>query len=105
VAAGQPVLLWVSGRHSPGVHALGRVAGPVEDDGGGPVLPVRLLRVDPPVTRAELLADARFRDAEVLRMPAGSNPSWVSAAQLAAVLERLDEAGLLDDAGLGAWGP
>lgn len=99
MTAGQPVLLWVSGRHSPGVHAVGRVAGAVEEDGDGPLLPVRLVRLDAPVPRAELLADARFRDAEVLRMPAGSNPSWVSSDQLAAVLDRLD------DTVLGAWEP
>lgn len=93
------MLLWVSGRHSPGVHAVGRVTAPVDDDGDGPVLPVRLVRLDAPVPRAELLADARFRDAEVVRMPAGSNPSWVTAEQLTAVLERID------DGGLGAWAP
>ena len=88
VAPGQPVLLWVSGRVLPGVHAVGRVCGPVragsEDD--GPVLPVRLTALPEPVDRVELLADPDFRTAEVLRMPAGSNPSWLSAAQLGAVL-------------------
>ena len=49
--------------------------------------------------RADLLHDPRFRDAEVLRMPAGSNPSWLTATQLAAVLER---AGLPV---LGPWAP
>jgi hypothetical protein len=84
--AGQPVLLWVSGRDRPGVHALGVVAGPVADSDGGPVVPVRLTRLAEPVDRAELLADPGARDAEVLRMPAGSNPSWLSAGQYAAVL-------------------
>ncbi len=51
-----------------------------------PVLPVRLTSLPDPVGRGELLADPAFRSAEVLRMPAGSNPSWLSAAQLAAVL-------------------
>ncbi|MGY1828193.1 hypothetical protein [Blastococcus sp. SYSU DS0541] len=89
VAAGQPVLLWVSGRGSPGVHAIGRVTGPVGENADGPVVPVRLLRLDLPVGRAELRADPAFTGAEVLRMPAGSNPSWLSAAQLSAVLERI----------------
>src|SRR3712207_8593493 len=31
--------------------------------------------------RSALLADPDLRDAEVLRMPAGSNPSWLSPAQ------------------------
>jgi hypothetical protein len=86
VRAGQPVLLWVSGRDRPGVHALGVVTGPVRDTDDGPAVPVRLTRLAEPVDRAELLADPAVRDAEVLRMPAGSNPSWLSAGQYAAVL-------------------
>jgi hypothetical protein len=50
------------------------------------VVAVRWTRLTEPVDRAELLADPAARDAEVLRMPAGSNPSWLSAAQYAAVL-------------------
>lgn len=99
ISPGQPVLLWVSGRVEPGVHAIGTVAGPVEEpDGAGdddrPALPVRLTRLDAPVDRAELLHDPRFRAAEVLRMPAGSNPSWLTPEQLTAVLERAGGAGL-----------
>ena len=91
VSPGQPVLLWVSGRVRPGVHAVGTVCGAVRADDGddGPVLPVRLTS----------LADPGFRSAEVLRMPAGSNPSWLSATQLGAVLAR---AGLHR---LGRWDP
>lgn len=106
VVPGQPVLLWVSGRALPGVHAIGTVSGPVRergaDDGaddGGPVLPVRLTRLPDPVERSELLADPHFRSAEVLRMPAGSNPSWLSSAQFAAVLARAGERDL------GPWSP
>ena len=102
VSPGQPVLLWVSGRVLPGVHAVGTVSGPVRADDGdddGPVLPVRLTSLPDPVARGELLADPAFRSAEVLRMPAGSNPSWLSAAQLGAVLAR---AGLHR---LGRWDP
>lgn len=96
VQPGQPVVLWVSGRALPGVHAVGTVTGPVREQGGDdagpddgrPALPVRLTRLDAPVERSELLHDPRFADAEVLRMPAGSNPSWLTAAQLAVVLER-----------------
>jgi hypothetical protein len=86
MAPGQPCLLWVSGRHSPGVHALGELTGPVGAPAGGPEVPVRWRLLADPVPRAELLADPVARDAEVLRMPAGSNPSWLSAAQYAAVL-------------------
>jgi hypothetical protein len=90
MAAGQPCLLWLSGRESPGVHALGVVCGAVEDRPEGPVLPVRLTLLAEPVPRADLLADPRMRAAEVLRMPAGSNPSWLSAEQFTAVLDRVD---------------
>jgi hypothetical protein len=104
VAAGRPCLLWVSGRQSPGVHALGAVHGPAERDGtpddpGRAVLPVRLVRLAEPLPRAELLGDPRMRAAEVLRMPAGSNPSWLSPDEFAAVLDRVPPAGL------GPWGP
>ena len=89
MSPGQPCLLWVSGRRRPGVHALGELtAAPVPAD-GGPVVAVRLTRLAEPVDRAELLADLEARDAEVLRMPAGSNPSWLSAASYAAVLAHL----------------
>ncbi len=102
VVPGQPVLLWVSGRVRPGVHAVGTVAGPVragDGDDDGPVLPVRLTSLPDPVDRGELLADPGFRSAEVLRMPAGSNPSWLSATQLGAVLARSEPHRL------GRWDP
>jgi hypothetical protein len=106
VTPGQPVVLWVSGRAAPGVHAVGTVTGPAQEpldvgpgDDDRPALPVRLTRLDDPVDRADLLHDPRFRDAEVLRMPAGSNPSWLTAAQLATVLERAGRTVL------GRWAP
>lgn len=88
LAPGQPCLLWVSGRDRPGVHALGVLTGPAVPGtaGDGPTVGVRWTRLAEPVDRAELLADPAVRDAEVLRMPAGSNPSWLSPAQYAAVL-------------------
>jgi hypothetical protein len=99
MAAGQPCLLWVSGRDRPGVYALGEVAGAVVEGDGGPVVPVRLTLLGEPVPRADLLTDPRMRSAEVLRMPAGSNPSWLSAEQFAAVRDRLR------DDPLGRWAP
>jgi hypothetical protein len=108
MATGQPVLLWLSGRERPGVHALGVVDGPVVDgpvtgDPDGPAVPVRLTRLTEPVDRGALLADPVTRGAEVLRMPAGSNPSWLSGAQFDAVLARVcDRNG---PAPLGAWSP
>ena len=89
IAPGQPCLLWVSGRSSPGVHALGSITGAPRETDGGPVVPVELTLLADPLPRAALLLDPATRDAEVLRMPAGSNPSWLSAAQFAAVVDRI----------------
>ncbi|MCZ2807393.1 hypothetical protein O2W18_19985 [Modestobacter sp. VKM Ac-2983] len=87
MSPGRPCLLWVSGRDRPGVHALGELAGPVDAAApGGPAVAVRWTRLAHPVDRADLLADPATRSAEVLRMPAGSNPSWLSPGQYAAVL-------------------
>jgi hypothetical protein len=102
MAAGQPCLLWVSGRDRPGVHALGELCGPPESDAGGPVVPVRLVLLAEPVDRGDLLADPVTREAEVLRMPAGSNPSWLSRPQFAAVLARVPNRA---STGLGPWFP
>jgi len=103
MAAGQPVLLWLSGREQPGVHAVGVLAGPVTTDADGPVVPVRLARLAEPVGRAELLADPIARSAEVLRMPAGSNPSWLSRPQFDVLLARVRDGDA--PAGLGPWAP
>jgi hypothetical protein len=92
MAPGQPCLLWVSGRSEPGVHALGSITGTPREADGGPVVPVELTLLPDPLPRAALLLDPVTRDAEVLRMPAGSNPSWLSAAQFATVLDRVGAA-------------
>jgi hypothetical protein len=97
MAAGQPCLLWLSGRDRPGVHALGVLTGGAVPAGDSWAVPVRLVLLSEPVPRADLLTDPVAREAEVLRMPAGSNPSWLSPAQFAAVLERTG------DEGLGPW--
>jgi hypothetical protein len=99
MAAGQPCLLWLSGRARAGVHALGELTGGAENLPQGPVVPLRLRLLAEPIPRADLVADPRMRNAEVLRMPAGSNPSWLSAEQFAAVLDRAA------DGRLGAWAP
>ena len=85
----QRCLLWVSGRHEPGVHALGTLAVPPDPTEPEPVVELDLDLLAEPVPRADLLADPAFGTAEVIRTPAGSNPSWLSAAQLTAVLTRL----------------
>ena len=87
MSAGQPCLLWVSGRADPGVHALGELTAEPQETDGGPVAPVLLTLLHDPLPRAALLGDPVARDAEVLRMPAGSNPSWRSAAEFAVVLD------------------
>ena len=104
MAAGQPCLLWLSGRPAPGVHAVGTLAGPVGYGPDGPTVQVGLTLLADPVARAELLADAVTRDAEVLRMPAGSNPSWLSPAQFGAVRARVRAAEPTPAGLLGPWG-
>jgi hypothetical protein len=104
MAAGQPCLLWLSGRQAPGVHAVGTLAGPVGDGPGGPTVEVELTLLPDPVARAELLTDPLARDAEVLRMPAGSNPSWLSPAQFDAVRARVRAAEPTPPGLLGPWG-
>jgi hypothetical protein len=81
---GQPCLLWLSGREQPGVHAVGTLSGPPVARDGQPTVTVSLRRLERPVARADLWHSA-FADAEVLRMPAGSNPSYLTERQLAAV--------------------
>lgn len=101
---GDPCLLWVSGRTAPGVHAVGVLAGPPDEGGSGPEVAVDLTRLPEPVPRAELVADPVAAGAEVLRMPAGSNPSWLSAGQFAVVRARV----ALPDGHrqrLGPWAP
>jgi hypothetical protein len=79
VREGQPVLLWVSGRdrrHPAGIYARGRTTGPATD-----VMPLRLVAVHPVVTRDQVREVPGLATAEVLRMPAGSNPSFLDVGQ------------------------
>jgi hypothetical protein len=95
VREGQPVLLWLSGRHPDfpaGIHAHGWTTGPVRvDEASGPVMPVRLHGTDPVVPRAELLASAELHGIEVLRMPAASNPSWLDREAWQALREQFPQ--------------
>ncbi len=93
---GQRVLLWVSGRdpRTPaGIHAGGWVTGVARVAPGGDErrleVPLRLERLDRPVLREELLADPVLSRVEVIRMPAGSNPSYLSREELARLRELL----------------
>lgn len=90
MTSGQACVLWLSGRVSPGVHAIGQVVGEPSLSGPPDVQPVALLSLRllaEPVARSELVAHPDFAGAEVLRIAAGSNPSYLDRAQLAAVLE------------------
>jgi hypothetical protein len=82
-------MLWVSGR-SPtfpaGIHAHGTTTGGASYDGTTLRVPLRLEPVDPPVLRSELLDHPVLQGTEVLRMPAGSNPSYLTRAELDALL-------------------
>ena len=89
VRTGQPVLLWVSGDGSAlpaGLHAAGHTTGPVTEEADGPVMHVRLHRLSPIVPREALRADPVLGRIEVIRMPAGSNPSYLRTDEYAALL-------------------
>lgn len=84
---GQPALLWVSGSGraapGPGLWAVGRTVGPVE--GPQSTVDLRLRLLDEPVPRDIVAQVAGLEGLEVLRIPAGSNPSWVTEAEFAAL--------------------
>ena len=87
---GQTCVLWLSGRVSPGVHAIGHLVAEPSLAGPSDVQPsvvVSLRLLEEPVARSELLEHPAFAGAEVLMMPAGSNPSYLDGPQLAAVLQ------------------
>ena len=69
---------------SAGIHAYGRTTGPAADG----VMPVTLVPLRSPVLRTDLVHDPDLAALEVIRMPAGSNPSYVTPAQLSALQER-----------------
>lgn len=86
VEAGQRVLLWVSGDEPglpAGIHAHGRTTGRAHDG----VIPVELSALESPLLRSELVGHPELSAMEVLRMPAGSNPSYVTREQLAVLVE------------------
>lgn len=92
VAAGQPVLLWVSGSEPglpAGIHAHGRTTGLARDG----VVPLVLVPMEDPLLRSELVGHPDLAALEVLRMPAGSNPSYVTPEQLAVLVSMREELG------------
>jgi len=92
VDAGQPVLLWISGadRSNPaGIYAQGRTTGRVEATGADQLsMPMELEPVNPPVPRAEILAHPVVAQIEVVRMAAGSNPSYITRQHLEELVSR-----------------
>ena len=88
--AGDRVFLWVSGDGrtlARGIWGVGHVTGGVEETVTEVFVPVDIPLVAAPLTDVDLRA-VGVHDLEVQRMPAGSNPSWVSNKQLARI-ERL----------------
>lgn len=101
--AGQRVYLWVSGNGSdiePGVWGYGHITGPC--DTGTPdrrwldadaasratyFANVEIEFLASPVTRSTLKSDPRFAELEVLKVPAGSNPSFLTVDQAKAMRE------------------
>jgi len=107
MAPGDRVLFWVSGDGSSGlargVWGDGQVVAPAEDwvdaergpwrdDSARAAVRARvqvdITFLEEPVTADELRARG-LADLEVLRMPQGANPSWLSRAQLAVLDELL----------------
>lgn len=104
IEAGQPVLFWISG-HDPctpaGIYAQGQTTGRAQDAGtvdrwieeADPgertlVMPVELEPVEPPVLRSEIAEHPLLEQIEVMKMAAGSNPSFLSCEQLRALRSR-----------------
>ena len=99
VAAGQPVLFWISGqdRECPaGIYAQGWTTGaagidPTHDSADDPartgagtqlVVPVALETLASAILRREIGLHPVLSRIEVMRMPAGSNPSFLDRTQL-----------------------
>jgi hypothetical protein len=89
---GDRVLLWLSGdgrARARGIWGVGRVTGQVHETAEGLAVAVDLPLFSSPVSDDDLRA-AGVDDLEVQRIPAGSNPSWVSTEQLARLDPLLD---------------
>jgi hypothetical protein len=89
---GDRVVLWVSGdgrARARGLWGAGQVTGRAHETPDGLAVPVDIPLLSAPLTDAALRA-AGVDDLEVQRMPAGSNPSWVSKEQLARLEQLLD---------------
>lgn len=97
----QPVLFWISGSskiYPAGIYAEGHTTGiamadvaddewvdPAERGRSKLFMPVELRPLAAPVLRSDLLRHPSLSQIEVLKMAAGSNPSFVTPADLAAL--------------------
>jgi hypothetical protein len=96
IRPGHRVLFWVSAHPQRGIWGAGRITGvPTEEDGRLHV-PVRIPLFAQPLVAAELLAVPELRRMEVFRSPQQSNPSWVSAGELALIDPLLPSTGDAD---------
>jgi hypothetical protein len=87
---GDRVVIWISGDGrlmSRGIWGVGHVVGAVDPAAAEPVVSVDIPLFATALTDAHLRA-AHIDDLEVQRVPAASNPSWVSQEQWARI-ERL----------------
>ena len=103
IEAGQPIYLWVSGSGhdiEPGVWGYGHTTGPCEpgisdkqwldESAAAQATYFAAVEIDfltSPVKRTDIKSDPRLGELEVLRVPAGSNPSFLTNDQAAAMLE------------------
>jgi hypothetical protein len=95
IAAGQPVLLWVTGatgaRPQAGIWAAGQTTGPVEySEHGKLVMPLTMDFLPAPVPREEVAP--RLPDLEVVRQPFMSNPSFATTTQYAVLADLCESA-------------
>ena len=89
VSSGQPVLFWLSGDDPTtpaGIYAQGVTLGrttvmDADEPGGRRTMPVSLQPVQPPILRSWLLQHPVLSQLEVLKMAAGSNPSYLTRDQ------------------------
>jgi hypothetical protein len=100
IRSGQPVMLWVSGGLAavpvPGIWAVGETASskdseadiaraidrPTPETRAKSQVGLALRQLDEPIPRTVLRQVSGLERMEVLRIPAGSNPSWVTRAEL-----------------------
>lgn len=76
MAAGQPVLFWVSAHPKRGLWGAGTLTGPPEP-GTKWMVPTDIALFDEPIGAASLSAMPGLGALEVFRSPQQSNPSWV----------------------------